>query len=406
VTKSFVGFGFGAIQAGLFLYEAQASKRFGRLVVAEVMADVVAAVRGAGGRFGLNIATARGIERASVEGIEIFNPRDPADRAALVEAVAGADELATALPSVAFYEAGGEASVVSVLADGLARRRTGGRRSVLYAAENHNHAAERLAEALARRLGRSAERLGETLQCLNTVIGKMSGIVTDEAQIADQGLVRLAPGAARCLLVEAFNHILISRLAWRDFERGFPIFEEKDDLLPFEEAKLFGHNATHALMGYLARRRGCETMADVSRHPDLLERARRAFLDESGAALVRKYAGRDPLFAGPGYRAYAEDLLERMLNPHLRDLVARVVRDPRRKLGWDDRLVGTMRLALGQGIEPAGYALGARAALEMLRETEPGDPESLLSSVWADAPAEPEAKRKIRELIAAARLPA
>ena len=35
-AKTFVGFGFGAIQGGLFLYEAFRSGKFGRLVVAEV----------------------------------------------------------------------------------------------------------------------------------------------------------------------------------------------------------------------------------------------------------------------------------------------------------------------------------------------------------------------------------
>ena len=45
--RTFVGFGFGPIQTGLFLSEAFASCRFGRLVVAEVMADLVAAIRGA-----------------------------------------------------------------------------------------------------------------------------------------------------------------------------------------------------------------------------------------------------------------------------------------------------------------------------------------------------------------------
>ena len=35
MKKSFVGFGFGAIQAGLFLYEAHASGQFDRFVVAE-----------------------------------------------------------------------------------------------------------------------------------------------------------------------------------------------------------------------------------------------------------------------------------------------------------------------------------------------------------------------------------
>ena len=43
--RTFVGFGFGAIQAGLFLYEALRSGNFGRLVVGEVLPDVVDTVR-------------------------------------------------------------------------------------------------------------------------------------------------------------------------------------------------------------------------------------------------------------------------------------------------------------------------------------------------------------------------
>lgn len=402
MKKSFVGFGFGAIQAGLFLYEANASGQFDQLVVAEVLPEVVDAVRKAGGRYRVNIATAQGIEKKDITGVTILNPNDPADCEALVAAVADADELATALPSVQFYEAGGTASVVSVLANGFARRRSRNdkRRSIVYAAENHNHAAEILEAHLIRSLAVSAPTLRTTLQCLNTVIGKMSGIVTDEAQIAEQGLARLAGDTGRCVLVEAFNRILITRIAWNDFTRGIPIFTEKDNLLPFEEAKLYGHNATHALMGYLARVQGYETIADIRRDTRILDMARAAFLQESGAALIRKYRGLDPLFTKAGYRNYAEDLLCRMMNPHLRDLVERVVRDPRRKLGWDDRLVGTMRLALGQGITPRYYALGAKAALAMLREREPGqNEEQLLDALWAEAKTDVQEKQAVKTLI-------
>jgi mannitol-1-phosphate/altronate dehydrogenase len=74
----------------------------------------------------------------------------------------------------------------------------------------------------------------------------------------------------------------------------------------------------------------------------------------------------DPLFTPGGYRAYAEDLLARMTNPYLRDRTERVVRDTPRKLGWEDRLVGTMRLALDADIVPHRFALGAAAALKSL----------------------------------------
>ncbi|MEZ4582002.1 MAG: hypothetical protein R3A10_10255 [Caldilineaceae bacterium] len=62
-NRTFVGFGFGAIQAGLFLYEAASAGTFGRLVCAEIQADRIARVRAAGGLFTVNIAHADHIEQ-------------------------------------------------------------------------------------------------------------------------------------------------------------------------------------------------------------------------------------------------------------------------------------------------------------------------------------------------------
>jgi mannitol-1-phosphate 5-dehydrogenase len=399
--RVFVGFGFGAIQSGLFLDEAFRSGRFTRFVVAEVMDDVVKAVRADRGIFTVNVATAAGIERHEVRGVELFNPNRPEERAALVEAIAQAAEIATALPSVKFYESGGETSVAGVLADGLRLKITDPARpaAVVYTAENNNHAAEILHECLARRLGPDMARVDARCQLLNTVIGKMSGVVTDPGQIRDQDLAPATSAAGRAFLVEAFNRILITRITLPGFERGIGVFEEKDDLLPFEEAKLYGHNATHALIGYLGWLRGFPTMAVAGSDPRILAIARRAFLEEAGRALIAKYAGLDPLFTPAGWKAYVEDLLVRMANPHLRDAVDRIIRDPRRKLGWNDRLVGTMRLARSQGIAPEGYALGAAAAVRLLRKEEDKPTAVLLESVWAEARPDPTEARAILDLI-------
>ena len=132
MARTFVGFGFGAIQAGLFLYEGQRSGNFDRLVVAEVMPDVIAAVRG-DGAFSLNIATATGIEQHRVTGVEIYNPCDPEDARQLVAAIAEADALGTALPSVDFYSRGAP-SVADLLNEGLARR---SEPCIIYTAENN-----------------------------------------------------------------------------------------------------------------------------------------------------------------------------------------------------------------------------------------------------------------------------
>jgi mannitol-1-phosphate 5-dehydrogenase len=336
--------------------------------------ELVRAVRDAGGRYTVNIARPDGIDRFTVEGVELQDSRTPEGRGAIVQAVAAADELATALPSVAVYTAGGESSVADLLAAGLAARQAGGQASggreagrkpaIVYTAENHNHAAEILEEHLRARA--PAEAL-QGVQVLNTVIGKMSGVITDPLTIRSLGLATLTADLPRAVLVEEFNRILISRVKLPGFRRGIEVFQEKEDLLPFEEAKLYGHNAIHALIGYLAELKGCRTIAEAGKDSWIMDVARRAFIRESGAALLRRHAGLgDPLFTPEGYAEYADDLLARMVNPHLNDLVERVGRDHARKLGIEDRLYGTMALAVEAGIEPVNLALGAAAGVVSL----------------------------------------
>ncbi|MFH0938303.1 MAG: hypothetical protein V1899_03350 [Planctomycetota bacterium] len=358
--KKFVGFGFGPIQSGLFLYEARMSGNFSRLVVAEVDAEIVHAVRENGGCYNVNIARQNGIDHVRIVGVELYNPREAADRQVIIEAVREADELATCLPSVAFFDVGNETSVARLISAGLSQRQTAFP-TIIYTAENHNHAAEILIERLQQH---TASQSLDQVQALNTVIGKMSGVIADQEAIQRIGLTTITPNTPRAILVEEFNSILISRVTLPHYERGIGVFVEKRDLLPFEEAKLYGHNAIHALIGYLAELRGLSCMAEAGRDQGIMQIARRAFLDESGAALIQRHAALgDTLFTSDGYRAYADDLLERMIRPNLNDLVSRVCRDTVRKLGYDDRLYGTMRLALKYGIQPKNLALGGAAGV-------------------------------------------
>lgn len=396
MKRTFVGFGFGPIQAGLFVFEAQRSGRFDRMVVAEVLPDLVAAVRRAGGCYHVNVATRQGIVQHAVTGVEMLNPAVPSDRESLIEACAEATELCTALPSVDLYNKGPTAPA-AVLADAFARRTgIGAPSAVLYAAENHNQAAELLAAAVH---SRRAEAAQAPIQFLNTVIGKMSGVIRDADRIARLELAPVAPGDNRAFLVEEFHHILIERIHLPGFSRALSAFEEHPNLLPFEEAKLYGHNCIHALLGYLAHRNGLRRMSDVHARPHLVELARAAFLEESGPPLIRSHAGVAPLFSASGWRAYAEDLLDRMLNPWLEDSIDRVIRDPRRKLGWDDRFIGAMRRALDVGVEPHRIALGAAAALAILQAESHTDLDALLQSLWPE-PDEPVGRKKeLRELL-------
>jgi mannitol-1-phosphate/altronate dehydrogenase len=367
--KVYAGFGFGPIQSALFLYEAYRTGSFSRFAVVDIDEQLVRAVRANGGRYTINIARPDRIDRATVEGVELYNSQVPEQAERFVEALAVSDEMCTALPSVGIYSAGGKASVVNLLARGFAARvGTEGERmpTIVYTAENNNRAAEILGEQVYPLIPPS---MRENVQFLNTVIAKMSGVISDPQSMTRLGLAPITPGFPRAILVEQFNRILISKIRLPGYRRGIEVFAEKDDLLPYEEAKFHGHNAVHALIAYLAELKGYRIMSEAGRDGWIMDTARRVLMEESGVALMRARTGlEDPLFTEAGYRAFSEDLLGRIVNPNLNDLVERVGRDHPRKLGIEDRLYGTMIIALEQGVVPSNLALGAAAGvLSMIR---------------------------------------
>ncbi len=344
----FLGIGLGPIQTGIFLSGASKGK-FDRIVIAEVDNKLKDAVNACGGNVSINIARDNAVYAETYANIEVYNPLDANDLQKLIAAAADADELATALPSVKFFP-----QIAVWLKQGFAMQPQ--RRRFIYTAENNNHAAEELEKAVGQAF--------PATYYLNTVVGKMSG-VANAGECEKQGLKLLCPGADRGHLVEEFNKILISSAP--DIEkRQVENLHVKTDLYPFEEAKLYGHNAIHFLLGILGRQQGCEYMSELRGIQALMKKAETAFIAESGAALCKKWVGVDELFTQSGFNAYAQDLLIRMTNPFLKDAIARITRDIPRKLSWDDRVTGAMRVVLAQGLKPLILAEGAALATEEL----------------------------------------
>ncbi len=357
--STFVGVGLGPIQTGIFL--AGASKGgFSRIVIAEVNDKVKDAVNAAHS-VTIHIAAADRVYSETYPDVEVWNPLIPEEREKLVQAASEASELATALPSVKFFS-----SCAPWMREGFELRPEA--RRFIYTAENNNHAAEELAAAVGKSFPNTFY--------LNTVVGKMSGVF----EAVPGGRSPIAPGAGVGHLVEEFSRIYISSCPEIEKRQVRSLYEKKN-LYPFEEAKLYGHNAVHFLLGMLGKTRSCAFMSELAQHPDLMAVARAAFVGESGAALVKKYAAlQDELFTEKGFTEYADDLLKRMTNPFLKDAVSRITRDLERKLGWDDRVIGTMRLVLSQGFEPANFAVGARLALAEYAGD--SDKKTVLEKLW------------------------
>lgn len=356
MKKSFLGFGLGAIQSGLMLMEAVKSGNFNRFVISEVNAELVDELKKNGNTIVVNTATKKGIEKFKISNIEVYNPNNPNDLIEIRKAISVADEIATAIPSVDFYDVG-ENSIAKLLARNINLQK----QQILYASENNNYAAEILLEKI---LQYTTNKKISNFQILNTVIGKMSGVIQDAETIKELNLDTLTAQSSSAILVEEFNHIIISKVILQNYKKGIEVFIEKENLLPFEEAKLFGHNAIHSMLGFLGYLKNYKYMSEIRNDDELMHYGKMAFQNESGAFLIRKYENlNDSLFTKEGFDYYGDDLLKRMTNPYLRDEVKRICRDPIRKLGYNDRLIGTIKEALKQNIVAETLAKGVLGGL-------------------------------------------
>lgn len=136
-------------------------------------------------------------------------------------------------------------------------------------------------------------------------------------------------------------------------------FHAVDNFKAEVERKIFTHNIGHAALAYLGHLRGHmhihETFED-----DFVNSVFDGALDETTEALLRRYP------ADLDRREHMEirkDVRVRFGNPLLQDALVRVAKDPIRKLGRDDRIIGAAELCRSQGISAHHIATVCAAAL-------------------------------------------
>ena len=125
------------------------------------------------------------------------------------------------------------------------------------------------------------------------------------------------------------------------------------------ERKLFTHNLGHAALGYIGFLKGYSYVHEPFDDPELSAIFDGA-LDETSEALLKMYP--EDLEADE-HREIRNDVRIRFGNPMIMDTVQRVARDPIRKLGPNDRLIGSAKLCLKYGIFPEYIAYICGAAL-------------------------------------------
>ena len=160
------------------------------------------------------------------------------------------------------------------------------------------------------------------------------------------------------LLGEEYSEWTADRTALRGPELpAVRTLELVDDQTRFLQRKLYIHNAGHATFGYLGFLKGYTYIHEAAQDPDIMEICKKA-IEESGWAIEKEYG-----FPTDVIQKYREALTDKCTSSELPDEILRVVREPRRKLGPEERFFGPIGLMLKHGRQPEYLLYGVCAAL-------------------------------------------
>lgn len=167
-----------------------------------------------------------------------------------------------------------------------------------------------------------------------------------------------------------------------------------DGFAGYLERKFYTYNAANGTTSYLGFLRDHKLLADAAHDPWILANLQGVY-DETGRALAARH-----LLPPEQLQAFGRSSLKKLQDRNIVDYVERNARDPLRKLGPEDRLVGAARLVMKYGIEPRHLARSIAAAIhyaepkdasaqELVRIREGGGVDHVLATICKVRPEEP-----------------
>jgi len=281
--------------------------------------------------------------RSYVERVDAVTVVDAQDRVAVGRAYAETELTALALVQEALPRA-----VADLAAAVVARVRERRRPLTVIVALNCRHAAAYVRELLRAELAATVpDEIDGALagvHLVDTVVNRMAR----NAGAGDPDATAVYTEPVYTLPAHAASPIL----------RTLAQVEAITDLRPHAEMKLFLSNCAHAAIAYRGHLAGYRYIGEAIVDRDIRGVIDRILHEESGPALVARWR-----LPAETVAAYCDSVLERFASCGRRDEIQRVARNPIRKLGRDDRLVGPALMALEHGIEPRGLAVVIAAAL-------------------------------------------
>lgn len=139
-----------------------------------------------------------------------------------------------------------------------------------------------------------------------------------------------------------------------------PIYE----FTGFLERKFYTYNAANGTTSYVGALLGYRYIADAA-HDERILRLLDGVYTETATALSKKHN-----FPFEEQWAFTRTSLRKLQDRNIVDYIERNARDPIRKLGRDDRLIGSARLCLAYGVKPEALAVAIACAIHYEEPTD------------------------------------
>ncbi len=293
------------------------------------------------GHYRVRLTGRGGVRDITVDGIRAILSSEPRK---VAEEVARADVVTTSVGCNNLL------AIAPLVAEGLSRRVSAVN---VFAFENLGNADSCLRNFVAGSLGDdpAAARHGFSGALVSRIVARRTG---DPAN--DEPLVFVG---------DTPSTFIVDGLTLRDPIPQITGMKVTDNYTAWLQRKLFTFSAGHATAAYLGYLKGYHYVHAAVRDPEI----RQAVMDAMREGQKGLTACYGPEIAGN--ESDLTEIMSRFENAALNDSLERVGRDPLRKLGHEDRLVGPALLARQAGIRPEKLALAVAAAMFFCNRADP-----------------------------------
>lgn len=273
------------------------------------------------------------------------------DMQGVIDAIADADIVTCAVgPNVLKF-------IAKPIAQGITKR-TKSRPLAVIACENMINATDALKELITDEKNMTPEVLKD---------------LPSKAEFGNSAIDRIVPtqpsDANLDVVIEHFYEWCVETPGFKSGHPKIDGIHWVDDLEPFIERKLFTVNTSHATAAYFGYYKNIKTIHQAMADPEIKKEVYDA-LEETAHLIVKKHG-----ISTEEQQKYVDTIIERISNPHLEDVPARVGRAPLRKLGRKERFIGPAAQLAEKGFDVKALMQGVEMALRF--QNVEGDEESV-----------------------------